>query len=92
MGNNASLAAAGGEFLDRCRSGKTESGQLLSKFPAHSFDTVIDAFGLCSHEDPVQVLREASRVCKPGGQILLLEHGKAHTGWLYDWLNRNLDR
>ncbi len=71
----------------RCRSGLTDGGMPLSRFPAASFDTVVDAFGLCSHEDPVQVLREASRVCRPDGRILLLEHGRSH----YDWLNGRLD-
>lgn len=35
-----------------------------------------------------QPLQEASSLCKPGGRILLLEHGQAK----YDWLNRILDR
>ena len=29
-------------------------------FPAHSFDTVIDTFGLCSHEDPAAALEVSS--------------------------------
>jgi SAM-dependent methyltransferase len=30
-----------------------------------SFDTVLDAFGLCSYEDPVAALREMRRVSRP---------------------------
>lgn len=54
---------------------------------AGSYDTVIDTFGLCSHSNPVEALQEVARVCKPGGKILLLEHGRSS----YGWLNRLLD-
>lgn len=53
------------------------------EFPDDCFDTVIDTFGLCSVEHPEAVLREMERVCKPGGEIVLLEHGIGH----YDFLN-----
>jgi ubiquinone/menaquinone biosynthesis C-methylase UbiE len=43
-----------------------------------SFDTVLDAFGLCSYEDPVAALREMRRVCRPDGRVLLLEHGRSY--------------
>jgi len=39
----------------------------------------VDSFGLCSFDDPVKVLIELQRVCKPGGKILLLEHGRSKT-------------
>ena len=44
-------------------------------FPDGSFDTVIDTFGLCSCESPGTALREMTRCCRPGGQVLLLERG-----------------
>ena len=50
----------------------------LDDFPENSFDTVIDTFGLCSYDDPVKVLKEMARVCKPEGKILLLEHGRSN--------------
>jgi methyltransferase OMS1, mitochondrial len=57
-------------------------------YPADSFDTVIDTFGLCSHQDPVQALKEMSRVCKKNGHILLLQHGRSE----YQWVDYILDR
>lgn len=57
-------------------------------FPDNSFDTVVDMFGLCSFDDPVRALREFSRVCKPGGKLLLIEHGKGHT----PRVNNHLDK
>ncbi|MDP2434712.1 MAG: methyltransferase domain-containing protein, partial [archaeon] len=39
---------------------------------------MVDSFGICSFEDPVQVLKEIDRVLKPGGRVMLLEHGESH--------------
>ncbi|KAI0238595.1 hypothetical protein L0F63_005917 [Massospora cicadina] len=49
----------------------------LAIFNDDSFDTVVDTFGLCSYQDPVRVLLEMQRVCKPDGRIVLLQHGRA---------------
>ena len=40
----------------------------------NSFDTVIGSFLFCSVPKPRKGLKELYRVCKPGGQVLLLEH------------------
>jgi methyltransferase OMS1 len=62
------------------------SEQIL--YPNDKFDTVIDTFGLCSHQDPIQALQEMGRVCQEHGQILLLEHGRSK----YEILNTILDK
>ncbi|MCQ8179828.1 class I SAM-dependent methyltransferase [Methylomonas sp. SURF-1] len=38
------------------------------------FDTVVASFVFCSVPRPRRGLKELYRVCKPGGQVLLLEH------------------
>lgn len=40
----------------------------------NSFDTVIGSFVFCSVPLPSKGLKELYRVCKPGGQVILLEH------------------
>ena len=43
-------------------------------YPDASFDTVTAACVFCSVGDPVRGLREAARVVRPAGQVLLYEH------------------
>jgi AhpD family alkylhydroperoxidase len=47
-------------------------------FADGSFDTVVATFVLCSVGDAHAALREARRVLRPGGEIRLLEHARAH--------------
>ncbi|KAG0307163.1 Methyltransferase-like protein 7B [Dissophora globulifera] len=60
--------------------------------PDQSFDTVVDTFGLCSFEDPVKVLKEMKRVLRPGGRLLLIEHGNSHWGFMKDMQAKQLDK
>ncbi|KAJ3413967.1 hypothetical protein HDV05_007256 [Chytridiales sp. JEL 0842] len=63
----------------------------MKEMEAGKYDTVVDTFGLCSFPDPVEALKEMSRIAKEdkeGGRILLLEHGRSY----YDWLNEALDK
>ncbi|CAM9125131.1 unnamed protein product [Heterosigma akashiwo] len=61
-------------------------------FPSGRFDTVVDTHGLCSVAEPRRLLREMSRVARPDGQILLLEHGRSHYGWLNGLLDKYASR
>lgn len=51
------------------------------------YDTVVEAFGLCAHEDPVLALKNMAKLLKPGGRIVLLEHGRS----TWDFINNHLD-
>jgi ubiquinone/menaquinone biosynthesis C-methylase UbiE len=43
-------------------------------FADNSFDTVIASFVFCSVPYPLKGLKELYRVCRPDGQVILLEH------------------
>jgi ubiquinone/menaquinone biosynthesis C-methylase UbiE len=61
-------------------------------FPDASFDSVVSALSTCTFPDPIRALREMRRVCRPGGRILLLEHGHSRVAWLARLQDRNADR
>ena len=62
------------------------------RFPDDSFDTVISALATCSFTDPVAALKEMRRVCKPDGNILLVEHGRSENGLIGWYQDRNAAR
>jgi ubiquinone/menaquinone biosynthesis C-methylase UbiE len=43
-------------------------------FRHESFDTVVCTYGLCTIPDDAAAVREAKRVLRPGGRLLLAEH------------------
>lgn len=61
-------------------------------FSDHHFDTVVSTLTLCTFPNPEKVLREFSRVCRPNGRILLLEHGRSAAGLLARWQDRTAER
>lgn len=73
-------------FKGECKFTLMDSQNL--NFQNGVFDSILDTFGLCSHEDPVKALKEMSRTCRKGGTILLLEHGRSG----YSWINSVLDK
>jgi ubiquinone/menaquinone biosynthesis C-methylase UbiE len=70
-------------MLDRAKGRASELGRDVDlrlgdaeqlEFPDASFDTVVCTYGLCTIPDPRQAVREAGRVLKPGGRLVLAEH------------------
>ncbi len=56
-------------------------------FPDGHFDTVVAMHLISVVPEPERVMAEMARVCKPGGQILLVNHFARDEGWLA-WLER----
>ena len=61
-------------------------------FSGHSFDTVVSSLSTCTFPEPVIALQEMARVCRTGGKILLLEHGRSDREWLGRFQDRRADR
>ena len=53
-----------------------------------AFDTVVTTFTLCSIPVPELALAEMSRVLRPGGKYLFLEHGLALSAGVQRWQTR----
>lgn len=68
------------------------SSSMKMDFEDNTFDTVVDTFGICSFEEPVQSLREMRRVLKEDGQVLLLEHGASNWEAVQGFLNNSSHR
>lgn len=67
--------------------GKAEDLAHLAESNNVKYDTVVEAFGLCAHEDPVTALKNMAKLLRPGGRIVLLEHGRG----TWDMVNNHLD-
>lgn len=46
-------------------------------FSSQSFDTVVSSLAVCTYPHPIEAIKEMTRVCKKGGRLLLLEHGRS---------------
>lgn len=60
------------------------------EFPDDTFDTIVSSGTLCGYQNPVKVLNNFQKWCKPDGRILLLEHGISSNKPLM-WLQKSLD-
>ena len=59
------------------------------EFPDATFDVVVAMYVMTVVPDPVQVMRELSRVCAPGGEIILVNHFSQEHG-VRGWVERRM--
>ena len=59
------------------------------KFPDASFDTVVAMYVMTVVPDPEKVMRELSRVCRPGGEVIIVNHFSAEEG-MRGWVERRM--
>ena len=72
--------------LESMISQEVGDGEAL-RFPEGSFDRVVNAFGIRNFENREKGLREALRVLKPGGRLVILELSRPQNKiirWFYD--------
>jgi phosphatidylethanolamine/phosphatidyl-N-methylethanolamine N-methyltransferase len=65
------------------------------KFPAASFDTVVAMYVMTVVPEPEKVMRELARVCRPDGEVLIVNHFSAEQGkpgWegMRGWVERRM--
>jgi phosphatidylethanolamine/phosphatidyl-N-methylethanolamine N-methyltransferase len=58
-------------------------------FPDASFDTVVAMYVLTVVPEPEKVMRELARVCRPGGEVLIVNHFSAEEG-MRGWVERRM--
>ncbi len=84
------LARARAKVADEGLDHVTELRQMDARaldFPDDSFDTVVAMHLISVVPDPERVMAEMARVCRPGGQVLLVNHFARDEGWLA-WVER----
>jgi phosphatidylethanolamine/phosphatidyl-N-methylethanolamine N-methyltransferase len=59
------------------------------QFPDRSFDTVVAMYVMTVVSDPEKVMSELSRVCRPGGEVMLVNHFSAEDG-MRGWVERRM--
>jgi phosphatidylethanolamine/phosphatidyl-N-methylethanolamine N-methyltransferase len=58
-------------------------------FEDASFDTVVAMYVMTVVPDPEKVMRELSRVCKPGGDVIIVNHFSSEEG-MRGWVERRM--
>ncbi len=64
-----------------------DAGELT--FPTGSFDTVVAMYVMTVVPDPEKVMRELARVCKVGGEVMLINHFSQEEG-VRGWVERRM--
>jgi phosphatidylethanolamine/phosphatidyl-N-methylethanolamine N-methyltransferase len=59
------------------------------EFEDASFDTVVAMYVMTVVPDPEKVMRELSRVCRPGGDVIIVNHFSAEEG-MRGWVERRM--
>jgi phosphatidylethanolamine/phosphatidyl-N-methylethanolamine N-methyltransferase len=60
------------------------------EFPDASFDTVAAMFVMTVVPRPERVMHELARVCRPGGEVLIVNHFSTEEGGLRGWVERRM--
>lgn len=61
-------------------------------FRTDAFDDVCSALSTCTFPHPVTAVEEMARVCRPGGRVRLLEHGRSSLPVVAGLMDRYADR
>ena len=64
-----------------------DAGEL--KFDDNSFDTVVAMYVMTVVPEPEKVMRELARTCKPGGEVMLVNHFSTDDG-VRGWVERRM--
>ncbi len=59
------------------------------KFEDNSFDTVVAMYVMTVVPEPDKVMRELARTCKPGGEVMLVNHFSTEEG-VRGWVERRM--
>jgi phosphatidylethanolamine/phosphatidyl-N-methylethanolamine N-methyltransferase len=60
------------------------------KFPDASFDTVVAMYVMTVVPEPEKAMRELARVCRPGGEVIIVNHFSSSEEGMRGWVERRM--